>query len=135
ALSGCNQGQTTSGASAPTTSTATASAANTSALMPLVPASVTGAWSFDGECASENGLMLQPDGKAALGENEEGLSGIDAEGRLVVLTQTFEPGDLEHPPSGGGAAVYVFEMRAPNQDQLVSVQFPSANNVHARRCP
>ena len=78
-------------------------------------------------------MTLQADGEAALGEGEEGLWSIDNEGRLVVLTRQFEPGDLDHRPQGAIATFHAFEMRT--QGELISVEPAMPQPIHAKLCP
>ena len=49
----------------------------------LDTASVTGSWSFDRTCASEDAMGLMPDGKVYYDEWGEGTWAIDPDGRLV----------------------------------------------------
>jgi hypothetical protein len=133
-LAACGQ-STTPGPSTTTgvgTSAATTAPASSQRLA-LVPATVIGSWSFDGSCASEDGMSLRADGKVAVGEAQQGLWGIDGEGRLVVLTQQYEPGDLTSTPQGGAAEFYAFEMRT--QGELVSVDTTAPQPIHAKLCP
>ena len=133
-LAACGPGSAPPSAAKPA-SVQTTAPAQTSQRLALVPAAVIGAWSFDGSCASKDGMTLRPDGKAALGEGQEGLWGIDSEGRLVLLMQNFEPGDLTNTPQGGAAEFYAFKMRAPDRDALISVDTTAPHPIHAKRCP
>lgn len=125
ALCGCTQHPVT------TTTTTTASAP---ARVNLGPANVVGPWSFDGTCASGDGMVLQPNGTASLNENEEGLWGIENAGRLVLLTQQLEPVDLDHHAGGGPAGFYAFAMHAGDQDHLSSDD-ERQHPITAKRCP
>lgn len=57
----------------------------------------TGVWSFDGTCASGDGMTLAPDGTAGFDEWGEGLWAESADGeRLVLILKVMEPG-VENP--------------------------------------
>lgn len=51
-------------------------------------AQFTGTWSFDGSCASGDGMTLQADGKASYDEWGDGLWALADKGtRLVIIAQ------------------------------------------------
>lgn len=57
----------------------------------------TGVWSFDGTCASGDGMALAADGNARFDEWGEGLWAESADGgRLFLILKVMEPG-LENP--------------------------------------
>ena len=46
---------------------------------------LVGTWSFDGSCASGDGMALQRDGKAAYDEWGHGLWAVDEAGKRIVI--------------------------------------------------
>ena len=112
--------------------TTTSTAATTSGAA-IVPghSDLIGAWSFDGSCASEDGMTLAADGHAAVGEREEGTWSVAADGKITINTQDFEPGDLTHQSTGHGQT-WTFEMTGPDDLNGMS---GDGRLTMAKRCP
>jgi hypothetical protein len=100
-------------------------------------ASVTGAWSFDRTCATEDAMGLMPDGKVYFDEWGEGTWAIDAEGRLVLTLRELAPGE---DATASAPFTMTLTASAPVTDDLVGTLVSIRANepprqVNAKRCP
>ncbi len=97
-------------------------------------ASLTGTWSFDGSCASGDGMGLTPDGEAFFGEGGDGLWGVTADGRLILTLHFFEMGE-ERPKNPGLATIYEFRVAPTPEGKLKMQLVPDGERVEATKCP
>lgn len=103
----------------------------------LDTASVTGSWSFDRTCATEDAMGLMPDGKVYFDEWGEGTWTIDPEGRLVLTLRELTPGE---DATASAPFTMTFTADAPAGEDLtgtlVSIRADEPpRNINAKRCP
>jgi hypothetical protein len=104
----------------------------------LDAAAVTGAWSFDGTCASGDAMGLMPDGKAYFDEWGEGVWSVNADGALLLDLRELTPGVEDAGP--GEQLVMTFTASEAGPETLVGkFSSPRADiperDVVAKRCP
>lgn len=106
--------------------------------MPKIDAAaVTGSWSFDRTCATEDAMGLMPDGKVYFDEWGEGVWAIDADGRLVLTLQELTPGE---DATASAPFAMTLTASAPVTDDLVGTLVSVRANepprqINAKRCP
>lgn len=97
---------------------------------------LVGVWSFDRTCASEDALMLQADGSAALDLWGQGSWTISERGDRIVLTLgRYEPG---LGPTGETMVYHLDVSEAVSDDlvgRLARADGSEAQAINARRCP
>lgn len=101
----------------------------------LARAALVGTWSFDGSCASGDGMGLDADGNAFFDEWGQGTWRIDAQNRVVLDLQRQEMG-VDEP--NGEPVTMTINVAAPVGDTLqaqINTPGESPRNVTARRCP
>lgn len=103
----------------------------------LDTASVTGTWSFDRTCATEDAMGLMPDGKAYFDEWGEGTWAIDPEGRLILTLRELTPGDT---PTASAEFTMTLTADAPAGEDLVGTLVSiradmPVRRINAKRCP
>lgn len=103
----------------------------------LDAASVTGSWSFDRTCATEDAMGLMPDGKVYFDEWGEGTWGVDPDGRLVLTLRELTPGDA---PTASAPFTMTLTADAPAGEDLrgtlVSIRANEPpRKINAKRCP
>lgn len=96
---------------------------------------LVGVWSFDRTCASGDGMRLNADGTASFDEWGQGAWTFDAEDRVVLTLERFEPGV----GPTGETVVYTLAIGAPVTDDLVGHlsggDIENVRGVNALRCP
>lgn len=103
----------------------------------LDAASITGAWSFDRTCATEDAMGLMPDGKVYFDEWGEGTWKIDPEGRLVLTLRELTPGE---DPTASPPFDMTLTATAQVTDDLVGTLVSirpdmPVRQINAKRCP
>ncbi len=96
---------------------------------------LVGTWSFDGSCASGDGMGLAADGSAFFDEWGQGTWRLDAQNRVVLDLRRQEMGVDE--PDGGEPVTMTIQVAAPVGDTLqAQINTPGENprEVTARRC-
>lgn len=99
--------------------------------------SVTGSWSFDRTCATEDAMGLMSDGKVYFDEWGEGTWVVDADGRLVLTLRELTPGG---DPKTSAPFTLTLTADAPATEDLagtlVSIRADMpARRINAKRCP
>lgn len=106
--------------------------------MPKIDAAaVTGSWSFDRTCATEDAMGLMPDGKVYFDEWGEGTWAVDGDGRLVLTLRELTPGE---DPTASAPFTMTLTATAPVTDDLVGTLVSIRANepprqINAKRCP
>jgi hypothetical protein len=103
----------------------------------LDAASVTGSWSFDRTCATEDAMSLMPDGKVYFDEWGEGTWIVDPDGRLVLTLRELTPGE---DPTASPPFTMTLTPYAPATDDLtgtlISIRATEPpRQINAKRCP
>jgi hypothetical protein len=91
-----------------------------------------GIWSFDGSCASGDGMTLNADGTAGFDEWGNGTWAESADGkRIVLILRGFE--EMGAPAN----SIMLKEMRVDShsKDHLAGVFLDDSREVSARLCP
>ena len=101
------------------------------AIVPLPPSSLAGAWSFDGSCASGDGMVLKADGKASSDEWGDGLWVLaDTGQRLVLIVE-----DISEDAGRRKAATLVeFKITRGSGGTLVLTRLSDNAKINAVKC-
>lgn len=92
-----------------------------------------GTWSFDGTCASGDGMVLKRDGKASYDEWGTGFWAVaDIGQRLVLLVEDIS----EEADRRTNAELIEFRVvqRTNNGNGIVLTRLPDGTTINARRC-
>lgn len=92
---------------------------------------IVGAWSFDGSCASGDGMRLMRDGKAAYDEWGHGLWAFDEAGkRLVIIAEDIgEEADRRQE-----AEMIEFRITARQGNAMMLTRLGDGARIEAVRC-
>ena len=91
-----------------------------------------GVWSFDGTCASGDGMVLKGDGNAAYDEWGSGLWASTEDGsRLVLIVEDI----TEEADRKKEAQLVEFRNVLRNDIHLIMTRVSDGAKINARRCP
>jgi len=92
---------------------------------------IVGTWSFDGSCASGDGMKLERDGKAAYDEWGAGLWALDESGpRLVLIASDIREDADRHEE----AQLFEFRITARSGNGMTLVRLSDGAKISAKRC-
>ena len=98
---------------------------------PSPAASLVGTWSFDGTCASGDGMTLKADGKASYDEWGEGLWALADKGtRIVVIAEDIS----EEADRRKVAELNEFRIVARTGNKMALVRLSDGAKINAVKC-
>lgn len=101
------------------------------AIVPLPLSSLAGAWSFDGSCASGDGMVLKADGKASYDEWGDGLWALaDSGKRLVLIVEDISEEAHRHK----AATLVEFKITRGLGGTLVLTRLSDNAKINAMKC-
>lgn len=111
-----------------------AAIASAHATTSLHPAEVEllGVWSFDGTCASGDGMTLKYDGKAAYDEWGQGLWALDRKDKRIVLIVEDVREDADRYPN---AQLIEFRVQSQVGKSVQLLRASDGAKINATRCP
>ena len=98
---------------------------------PAPNAALVGTWSFDGTCASGDGMILKADGKAAYDEWGEGLWALADKGaRIVVIAEDIS----EEADRRKVAELNEFRVVARSGNKMALTRLSDGAKINAVKC-
>jgi hypothetical protein len=92
---------------------------------------LVGVWSFDGSCASGDGMRLDRDGKAAYDERGLGLWAFDEAGkRLILIVEDIS----EEADRRDEAELIEFQLTARDANAMSLTRLSDDAKIKAKRC-
>ena len=99
---------------------------------PVAAASLVGTWSFDGTCASGDGMRLMGDGKASYDEWGEGLWALADKGtRIVIIAEDI----TEEASRRKVAELIEFRIASRAGNKVALVRLSDSVKIDALKCP
>ncbi len=106
--------------------------ANATTGAPTVAAALAGTWSFDGTCASGDGMTLRADGKASYDEWGEGLWALAEKGaRIVIIAEDIS----EEVDRRKVAELVEFRIASRGGNKMALVRLSDGVKIDAVKCP
>lgn len=99
--------------------------------VPRAPVSIAGTWSFDGSCASGDGMRLAPEGKASYDEWGQGLWALaDKGGRIVLIVEDI----TEEADRRTTAELVELRITAATGNKMSLVRLSDGAKIEAVKC-